>query len=443
MFKTEGRSCMSGKPNSISRKNLRNVVIRLGEQRDDMAVVVRAQPLAFPICVATHEVVERISESIGLIERSILEAASRFGPCHAEVIDELLNIGSDRIIAVAKRLAQSNKKVKCSDGVISFTGDNVFDDDSEFTTERVHERKFVVNGLTDTLLPVNFWGRHDRWKVIYLGGSKGFVDVFGKKAVSLNTSISVADATGNSDLASVVNSMDMERRKLVGVPESAVKLKPDSPPDLKMGWVVAVLLVDSTGGVSVRSAMGDLLVDSGDSCAGSLQHVCQRLPRGFFEKGRTGRPPDVWPEEVEIEWDDNAASCRVRVPDPEVNLSVYSVANETTDIGFELLGHALRRGMFWETKTGDLLRVSPGDAPTARRVCLIQGVNDLRRFLKRLEQADDDTVDLAEWWSDRQSASWSQFDESIRRSAIPVKELTDMAFDWPDTEFHDQLEKLT
>jgi len=123
---------------------------------------------------ATYCLRERVPEKIGLIRRYLLEALCRFGPCSPAQLDAMLGLGEDVIARTLQEMEAITPGLACHGGAFA-ANDEVrrLLADGQFSRVVTHRRAFLVNGLTDRLLPINFWKLHEDWRLYPNPGSPG------------------------------------------------------------------------------------------------------------------------------------------------------------------------------------------------------------------------------------------------------------------------------
>ena len=113
----------------------------------------------------TYEVHQRLPERIGLVTRYAIDALCQFGPCSPKELDEFLGLGEDLSGVVLEGLLAIDSDVT-NLGEKFVAGPSAAERlKSGFLGREVrHPRVFVVNGLTNTLLPIGFWDAHECWR---------------------------------------------------------------------------------------------------------------------------------------------------------------------------------------------------------------------------------------------------------------------------------------
>jgi hypothetical protein len=420
-------------------------------ERDNGRVAVKAVPLAFPVVEATHTLRERVPERIGLAHRYILEGLCRFGPCTPEDLDALLGLGPDRVERVLLDIERTAAGVG-RQGRQFVAGPAVRQalTAGRFTREVTHRRKFVVNGLMDTLLPVDFWRHHEDGRLYPdpdrpAGPMRDAAD--NPTAVMAKVADRLVD--GADDVRHWLGHADAAAKERVGVPAGACELGPETA-QVRGAWVLSFLLVASDGLVDVMSASRcpARLVEGRFATRDYLARVCQGISPAQLEPDVAGdawrKRLTSWPADTDVRPGRRPGEALVGVRRPAEQLTPPWADAEEGDAEARRLSGALVSGLYWDVGGWHVLRLVPADRPTAARVGLLRGVRALRDALREVDYAPGEKLplELPRWW-----AGWlAEFARELPATAVPaplpLEDLLRLADEVPDTEFLDKLEWL-
>jgi hypothetical protein len=411
------------------------------------ASVVKAIPVAFPVVEVTYTLRERVPEPIGLIRRAVLQAVCEFGPCSSQYIDELLAIGADVVERtlvdltislpdLVQRGTEFTAGPKCSQLLKS----------GGFSRLVTHERKFVVNGLTDKLLPIDFWRKHKGLRLF-----PNPSDPNGPMCTESGTPTPVAakivdrGVTGRDHLKQLVRNGDATSRQSLGLPAGACEL-PEDPSAIHIAWVLSFLMVRADASVELLSARRNATVLLGRNVASKeyLRHVCQGMEAWILNVGAPTQPSekwcDRWPEGTKVEQGATHGEVVVTLAEP-MKLLRFDMDASVKDKSGRLL---LEQGRDWNPHTFKICRIVPGDLATARATALIRGIRELRFILRPFEASANTRppINLAEWWLSWLADFGSQGGLELPVPFITVDQLLNAADQVNDTEFQDKLEWL-
>ena len=210
--------------------------------------VLMAVPLGFPIVEASYGIREQIPQDIGLIRRYVLDGVCRFGPCTSAELDDLLGLGTDVVEQTLVELSncvpgltrEHDKFRASSEANRTLTN-------KEFAKTVLQPRKFIVNGLGDDLLPIDFWRHHEEWRLYpnpeHPAGA--FCDAAGQ-ASEITVKIRDRMGCGRENLLQLINAKDSIARDRAGIPRGAFGMI-DEPESIEVAWVTSFLLVADDG----------------------------------------------------------------------------------------------------------------------------------------------------------------------------------------------------
>jgi hypothetical protein len=420
-------------------------------QRTSATVVLKAMPLAFPVLETTHVVRERVPEKLGLVRRYVLEGLVRFGPANAEALDALLGLGPERIQQTLLDLERGGAGMTRQDRAFRAGPEaQQLLQGGAFARIVAHRRKFLVNGLTDELLPIDFWRTHEGC-ALSLDPDRPGGPVCDEAGNPTGVLVKVADrgVDGAAALHRWLASAAGVDRERLGVPPGAFEFTPE-PLSRQAAWVLAFLLVAADGARDIVSAgRGSVrLVDERTSSAEYLGLVCRNLepeslqPRVDFE--RLQERLSGWPAGTRLRQAGRPGEVLVSVPTPEKTLPPPWLLGEEDAAENRRATAALVGGLYWEVGLWAVLRLAPGDRATATRVGLLRGVQALRTALRGIDAsiAELRQFDFPAWWSRWQAEYAATLPAEAVPAPIAAGDLLDAADNFPDTEFLETLDPL-
>lgn len=414
--------------------------------------VLMAVPVGFPIVEATYSVQERIPQDIGLIRRYVLDGVCRFGPCSSVELDGLLGLGADVIEQTLVELSE------CVPGLLrdreTFRASSEARRamaSGEFSKVVVQQRKFVVNGLGDALLPIDFWRHHEEWR-LYPNPEHPvgpFLDAAGQ---STQIAVKIRDRMGNGreDLQQRIDSNDPAAKALVGLPRGGFGVASE-PESVDIAWVTSFLVVSVDGAISVLSPHRPplSLLDTKFARKDYLIQICDGLrPRDIDQQAFAAACdslvqsfddcadllPGDGPGEVLVRMSTKGAREEAR-NGPELDESIARPSSRLTA--------ALVRGRYWDHRTRFILKMRPADADTAERVAVQRAIRDLRAELRSHPQdkLDGNPFDVKSWWTRWQEQFIRNLPKGAAMRHLSLDALLRAADDVRDTEFAERLER--
>lgn len=409
--------------------------------------VVKAIPLSFPVVEVNYTLRERVPEPIGLVRRAILRALIEFGPCDSDFIDGLLFIGSDIVERTLVEFAKSIPDLKRT-GSIYEAGPQCIQilQDDRFTRHVTHERKFLVNGVTDSLLPLDFWRQH--WGLRLIpdpANPAGPMCTESGTPTSITAKICDRTATGRVHLQNLLRDGDAKSRERFGLPPGACELV-DEQPAMRVAWVLGFLMIRSDNSIDLMTARRDpvkLLVGITNPRE-YARHVLQGIALKNLNVDTSKQPDEKW----ENQWPDGTkivpgkrhGEVMVTLIDPNRLLRLDS-ESDSKNISARRM---LEQGRYWNPYTFKIFRIIPGDMNTAKSVVLIRGICELRSMLRTMEPSlsSSQPVKLTEWWHNFQAAFATQEEIRLPDIIVTLDELVRVADNVKDTDFQDKLERI-
>lgn len=409
------------------------------------APFVKATPLAFPVVEVNYALRERVPEPIGLIRRAVLRAVIEFGPCDSKFIDGLLGLGTDIVERTLVEMAKSISDLiqtgseyaagpKCS---------KILQGDS-FLRHVTHERKFLVNGVTDSLLPVEFWRKHNGLRLFPdPDNPNGPMCTESGDRTTFKAKISDRASTGRDHLQQLIRDGDAKLRARFGLPLGACELG-EGPPAMRVAWVVGFLLVRSDNSIELMTARRDpvRLLEGIDNPKEYLRHVCQGVKSWNLNVGAptqpTGKWVDRWPEGTKFVPGRSHGEVMASLNEPK-RLLRFDSETDSRDKNARFL---LEQSRDWNAGTLKIYRIIPGDLETAKTTALLRGIRELRFMLRPIEPSLNPRppINLADWWFKWQIAFGIQEGLKLPDNFVTLDELIKVTDNVKDTDFQDKLE---
>src|SRR5262249_12830023 len=237
-----------------------------------------------------------------------------------------------------------------------------------FTRLVTHPRKFVVNGLTDTLMPVDFWRYHEESR-LFPDPDKPSGPMRDGSGNLTGIVVKVTDRMGDGteDLRRHVEHGDTTTRERLGIPAGACDLETRAA-EVACAWVLSFLLVAVDRSVEVLSAGRHpvSLVEGRFAGRDYLARVCQGLHPSQFEPAAGGgdwrQRLTGWPADAQMRDGRRPGEVLVSVARPSEQLTLRWDNAEEDDADTRRLSSALASGLYWDIGHWHLLRLVPGDA---------------------------------------------------------------------------------
>jgi len=438
---------------SLSFRDVRGHLLRAVANSKHGLRIVRAIPVAFPIIEPTFEVLQRLPFSIGLANRFVLEAVSKFGPCTVEELNGLLGLGEDVIANVLRDAESYNMELKSSENHF-FAGEIMRASlaEDKFSKLVEHQYRFVVNGVTGTLLPISFWKWRDEFRITvrFDEGGETIEDADGNK-LALRAWLLGHGATGAEELKRLISTPEASEKDEIGVPAGAFALKTQYPVASASSWVLAFVFVleDSTLEVTAAGEGSLSLLAPGYTDPIYWRKACRGTEFRPWLLDAEWRDEDlhslegIWPEGTNIEPGNGRGELLISVPFPHQNL-VWKIASDDDKANERIrLREALIEGVLWNPYTCNLHLLRAGDEATASHVCVLRAVRELRRKLRKLDMVDQENspFDMGEWWMEWQRNFYNG-ENNVEPGKLSLRTLFEVAEEVDDTEFLDKLDWL-
>lgn len=414
--------------------------------------VLMAVPVGFPIVEATYSVQERIPEDIGLIRRYVLDGVCRFGPCSSVELDGLLGLGADVIEQTLVELSECVPGLLRDRDMFSASSEaSRVMANGEFSKVVLQQRKFIVNGLGDALLPIGFWRHHEEWRLYpnpeHPAGP--FLDPAGQ---STEIAVKIRDGlgSGREDLQQRIDSNDTAAKALVGIPRGGFGVVSE-PESVELAWVTSFLVVSADGAISVLSPHRPplSLLDTKFARKDYLVQICDGLrPRDIDQHTFAAACDSLgqsFDDCAEMLPGDGPGEVLVRLSTGGASVDAPGGLEPDEGVARPLsrLTTALVRGRYWDHRTRFILHLLPADGETAEYVAVRRAVRDLRTELRshQLDKRADDSLDVKLWWNRWQAQFVRKLPKAAAMRQLSLDALLRAAGDVQDTEFHERLER--
>lgn len=408
---------------------------------------VKAIPVAFPVVEVSYTLRERVPEPIGLIRRAVLQAVCEFGPCDSRYVDDLLGLGTDIVEKTLVELAKSLPDL-VQRGTEFAAGPTCLQilKSGGFARQVIHERKLLVNGLTDKLMPIDFWIKHKGLR-LFPDSSDPNGPMCTESGLPTPVAAKIADrgVTGREHVQQLVRNSEAGIRQSMGLPAGVCE-RLDEPSATRIDWVLSFLMVRNDASVEVLTARRNaaVLLDPNFTSKEYLRHVCQGMESWVLNDGALTHPSqtwrDRWPDRTQFEQGATSGEVVVKMAEPMKLLQFDMDMGDKEKNGRFLL----EQGRDWNPRTFNIYRIVPGDLATARATALLRGIRELRFILRPLEASANirPPINLTTWWQKWQTQFGMQIGPEFPDSSITVDQLLSVADKVNDTEFQDKLEWL-
>ena len=412
--------------------------------------VEKGLPIAFPIEEVEHTICQLVTEPLGLVQRYLAEAVARFQPVTARQIDEWLGLGEAFIVRMLEDLITNGADLY-RDGLIYKAGPRLQQNALRGTFERtiVQRRRFLVNGVTNKLLPIDFLKSRQDFR-LFLGDDRDapMLDRLGDRSA---VSVKVVDRLcfGREHLTDLIRNGDTASREEVGLPKGATGLDLSAPAVCVTNWVLAFILVRRGGAVEVLAA-GDHNVWLHDESCSTLHYWKEVCSPAWFSGDRLATDNETaltiliksWPADIQATFDRKTNQAWITIENLEVNLPLTNEAEVDENDAMRRLRSALIAGTYWDPKTLLVLHLGAGDQATAGRVCVLRGVQALQRKLRQVNYLPEQPppVRLSDWWRQWQREFTLTLKLGFELGAGNLEELLMAARSVRDTDFADKLD---
>lgn len=382
---------------------VKQLLMRIAKSFASQEGVARIIPIAYPIVTTGFNVRQQITVSIGLVNRYILDAICQFGPISVKEIDELLGLGEEVIRNSLSELEAFDSGITKENGHYTPSAGLLKQKSLESLTKSVClSRKFIVNGVTGKLLPVDFWNSHDNFRMrqeLSQGNSTCLDDL--DKEVPVWTILQNSGDLGTNDINDWIKAPDQELKRLFGIPEGATGLACDYPLESNTEWVLGFILVYKDETSKVVSCTNSELIPRSSETREYLLLIIQGQklnPKYLSLPSQDDRLKMKLPEGAAIVKNTKDNNIFITVTNPDEILKVDYDGDDSNEQKRFL--DALIDGLWWNPYLFTVDFLVPGDLPTAIRICLLRGV---RALIREFRTIDFDPITpppfaLHDWW---------------------------------------------
>jgi len=387
----------------------------------------RIIPVAFPVMEVEHTVKIRREETLGLIERYVLESIARFGPIRIEEIAGLLGLDKLDIELVLSQLERFQSTI-IREGEALSTPKNTLEKLREgiFVSEIDKKDAYFVNGLSGILLPreeLNTYPKRMRLNVEISGEQSGVMSSYEPKNTGIFW-ILPSGSDGITDLVRLVASTDINSRTLVGIPEGSVSVENPSGDTLHTHWILSIGILLKDGSFTIRpvSRKGILLLEVTKN---NLKTSAEMLRSGSIDgsnalavSGNSNDIPRYWSAVSEYKATDGKILLSLNDAD---SFSFFQNEDESFPAS---LREALGGKYFWNSRTYFVSQIQPGDNKTAQVILKLQGID----FLSQLARSDQrEVVDFPIQWNVKQQQITKNWPKNVMESRVEFSEIKSLA----------------
>lgn len=426
---------------TVSNHRIRSEVARLYEELSQSGCQPsKIIPLRYPIAEEEFEIEQVIVEPVGMIERYILQAICKFGPCKIDDINNLLELDHSLIRDLISQLMKAGVQLSWEGELISADeslGDLLKQQKLKRTVK--HLRTFIVDTGSGKLLPINYLDRNRNW-IFPL--TEKHQDPSGGKFARVR--IGDRAINGTEALRRALVDTDTNVRVSLGIPDGGTRLTKPTYQKRSLSAVLAFAVVVGDE-VKIYSAenFSIRLTSSDTSNLKYWQKVCENQGKFFDE------PTSIEELADQLSFDLKGVKCSadeygallVTVDEPDKlwgemdQLDQYAI-HRLNDLKSDLV-----RGLHWNDEDFTICRIVAGDRKTAAKILILKGVEELLRCYRRRKTLQNFSIDI--WWKEYQKDFLPHAEDDRGETQIDLSQLLLAADDVPDTNFLDWLEDVT
>jgi phosphatidylserine/phosphatidylglycerophosphate/cardiolipin synthase-like enzyme len=391
--------------------------------------IIRAIPIATPIVDASWCVRIKITPPIGMVERYLLDAVRRFGPMNESEIDELLGLGSARIMFLVTDLISQGAPLSLTSNKIAYTGRGE-DPLKEFTKTVEQEFTFIFDGITGDLLPIRFWKNPGETRINIIDQSNNTDSALLSNLLHLRSSII------NCNIKPCHNSHNSDAKSDIGLPTGFIDVVDNVPLWERQAWVIAFILIYSSGKTEIKTA-GKKPLNIGFPKESLSKYL------KLSTRGSSLQWDDAWlttdlktddfrmPQGVAVKHIKNGL-LKVSIDHPEDILNWKCLNNKDKD-DIKDIAWNLVHGWDWSGRRNNYLvsSIEPGDIKTAENLLLLRGSWRLQVRARELPSLEK----VREWWENwqlEQLREWGMkpivVHNSLVRLLLMAQEIQDQEF---------------
>jgi hypothetical protein len=412
----------------MKRNTLRRTLDhRINNDESDHKRIIQALPVAYPIVDVVFDEIEIIPEKVGLINRTILEGIREFGPCSAEDLKTWTGIETDIIETTLATLQLSIDDLKLADQyyTIGKKGVEIIESDL-YTRRNKQRRKYVINGLTDELLPFDFWKGQKHSTLLPTKNARNKMQTSTGDTSDVNLKMVDRSVSGEKHISKLISEGSIEQKKLVGLSVDTTHATPDISTTVRK-WVAAFILVYGDKQVQVVSAFGNhTFIPKGDRPKRYFRDICRGDERRHLKKGHSFFPDSgwksSWPEKTRIKKSRRTGDVLIKIP------QIDELDYVQSDKSKEWMSDALREGHRWEHYSGNVYYMRPATKDVARVMRLLRCLHDLKNRLNNIDYLPQEQppLEVEDWlaeWKDNNLVTG----HSKRRSDFTLNDLIALA----------------
>ena len=407
---------------------------------------IRAFPVAYPLIESTWRLRERRITPIGLVPRHLLQALTILGPSTVTTLNNIYCFGEQEITDTFNEMVRDGAPVAVHYGRWSLRSMEQNENADHFVCEETHERKFLHDGLTGELLPIDFLEKSRSIRLFPLEIEPEKMTDRKKQPVHVHLRLSPSFADGSVSLKTIVESTDYERRVLLGVPNGAFALAETTPLSQKRAWLLVFALLHQNGEMQIVHEV-DSAITLPEGNFPNLKSYLKSFPkiRSKFDQNTSGENTSKDKSSLGItERSSGKMVVSLDGLDPPLTLRDFG-NNELKDQSRQRLARILARGENWDAKTGALTKLVPGDKNTARIALLFRSVISLRKKLFQPPERNDHLSDrskIDDFLIKRQGEILDSLPNSAQCEPITLEELLREIRIYPDQEFVEKLSMI-
>lgn len=433
---------MFGRKRAMNKRNKSVNLFRVVEgalaKMENLSLVQRVIPIAWPTFEVEHHLRLRIQEELAIVERHILEAVARFGPASPEAIGEIVGLDGGVVEHLMAKLDRFPGTI-LRDGRNLQAADSVLDRLSEdcWTHEVVQPYRFWVNGPTGNLLPDKAIRTPDSNIVVNYDGRGLVMSRAGQKLNNMYW-IAPSQSQGIPHLNYLLKDSDQAARTEFGIPDGAFALESSSGPIGSIRWEFAIGELIENVGLRVRLASQPnvVLVEVTIDRLSDFGEMLRRGNKTFYSLGKLDDNKINQREKIPASWAD-FSDCEIRGGNWEISLKksdaipLQGIENdgEQDDRSDTLpkvpqdLMDALECLRYWHPYHFTVRQVVPGDSGTAAFIVKIRAL----RLLRELADKELNEFNFEQWWEQTQAEIVAGWSEKVCPECILWAEIRDIA----------------
>ena len=397
--------------------------------------IAKAIPVAFPVTSNVFKVRERQAVERGLIERYVMESIQRFGPMGTADIETLLGLEAELVRRILQQAIDFGQSIAVGKSQYSMQETADF---ARFHAETTHARRFILNGLTGELLPIDYAQVADEER-LYPHDEKFAVNDMNGQPTRLRAFLQHSIHDERECLLEVADQASAERKRELGVPQELIEVIEQDYAKRETLWIPAFLLLDTGGSAEIRGMRpgGTILLDDRHATPDWLREACNR---------RVSLVPEIDVEAFQKDVSDAFPGITVIGTDKKngVHLSGDEKAWKVDrflkhDKNSAWLVMAFERGYSWNSFRGEVVSLAPASPHAAKTLCLLHGKKELYRL--RATAAGEDRPARPDWWREHVKAFGSRLPKDIPSFDVSISDFDHCVDRNPDTALQEWYEE--